>query len=30
MSVSQILVRTPIDAIDLFLFPKRLMATLRR
>lgn len=28
--VSRILVKSPIDAIDLFLFPKRLLATLRR
>jgi len=27
---AQLLVRSPIDAIDLFLFPKRLIATLRR
>jgi P-type E1-E2 ATPase len=30
MKASQIVVRSPIDAIDLFLFPKRLIATLRK
>jgi soluble P-type ATPase len=30
IKASEILVRSPIDAIDLFLFPKRLIATLRR
>lgn len=29
-AVSRILVKSPIDAIDLLLYPKRLMATLRR
>jgi soluble P-type ATPase len=30
VSASQVLVKSPIDAIDLFLFPKRLIATLRK
>ena len=30
LQAAQILVRSPIDAIDLFLLPKRLIATLRR